>query len=441
MREVRLKEKEERLNRSEEILFSKIFGSLEEEIAPEKKGPSREGDIQEFGYHTNYIDYTNIGKLLVNVMKGKVEVEGLEVLNVYDFSNGYIGNLDIFLSSEDNLYDFPLRWLYVEMIYNNVFYRMRFKSYFDEYNDGKEKFYIVFIYNKEFVFDKRLITFLRTSAYTKVASFKNDVILINDGNKYEGPINITPIRNVDDVKLEDIFIPEKTKEEVQKFIYCFRNYKKMGMSLKYLLSGDPGVGKTEVMRAIINSCKGYGNISVIKSVNSFSAIMDFVSSFELSMLCIDDIDMLLGNRSQYTETLTLKGFLESLDGIMKNNVFIISTTNDKKLVDEAATRPGRFSSIIDFGNIEPMYYMNLVKRVTKDEEILGIFDDELLERFEVNSVSGSFIVNFVKNITVMKKYRGEITKDDVMEYYESSYRGFYRIGGSNGKSIGFKSRS
>ena len=191
------------------------------------------------------------------------------------------------------------------------------------------------------------------------------------------------------------------------------------------------------MRAIINECTGYGNISIVKEVENFNRIIEYASTFEVSLLCIDDLDLLIGSREDYRESKGLKGFLEALDGIVRNNVFILSTTHDKKLVDLAAKRPGRLNSILDFANIEKKYYRKLIERAAEGDEAAEFITDELLECFAVNDVTGSFIVNFVKNIIVMKKFRGSIKQEDVMEYFSDSFKGFYRKA-DKGRKIGFK---
>lgn len=423
-------------NKAEEIELD----SLLKETTEKNKIANRvinNGEIHFFVYNTNYMDYKNIAKLIVNLYKGFVNIDGLEVLNVYDFLNGNFGNLDVFISNVDGLYDLPLRDIYAEIMYNDVFYRMKFKNYYDQYNDRNDLFYIECTYNKDAQVELKLCDILLTQAYMKIASFKDAIVMLNEKRTNDGPIKINLMKNMDNVDLNDIFLPENVRNEIDKFIYCFNNYKNIGISLKYLFSGDPGVGKTEVMRAIINKCKGNGNISIVKSVSDFSSIFEFVSSFELSLLCIDDIDLLLGNRADYTDSRGLQGFLDALDGVMKNNVFIISTTNDKKLVDVAATRPGRFSSIIDFTNIEEKFYMKLVNKVTDDEEVLGYITDSVLDRFSRNKVSGSFIVNFVKNLKVLKSCRENISEKDIVDYFDMSYSGFYRKT-DNGNRIGFR---
>ena len=122
----------------------------------------------------------------------------------------------------------------------------------------------------------------------------------------------------------------------------------------------------------------------------------------------------------------MSDFLTELDGILENKVFLIATTNDKKLVDFAASRPGRFDEVIDFGDFERRFYLDLIKQRTQDEEIINLFNEESLDYLESNKVSGAYIVNLVKQLKIIKDMDAMFSNDNLMEYLQRNYKGFYK---------------
>ncbi len=194
-----------------------------------------------------------------------------------------------------------------------------------------------------------------------------------------------------------------------------------------MLSGKPGLGKTEVIRSVIEECSKYGNVIIPKKMHGVEWLMfEFAKLFKPAVICIDDIDLLFGKREEAYGRKTLGDFLTELDGILENKVFLIATTNDKKLVDFAASRPGRFDEVIDFGDFERRFYLNLIKQRTQDEEIINLFNEESLDYLESNKVSGAYIVNLVKQLKIIKDMDAMFSNDNLMEYLQRNYKGFYK---------------
>jgi len=122
---------------------------------------------------------------------------------------------------------------------------------------------------------------------------------------------------------------------------------------------------------------------------------------------------------------------------MQNKFFLIATTNDKKLVDMAASRPGRFDEIIDFGEFERVYYMDLIMKHTNDERILNMFTDDVLNYMEEKKVTGAYIVNLIKQTKIMSEMNPEFGIDDLMKYLNRNYKGFYKSQIEKERSFGF----
>jgi len=127
-----------------------------------------------------------------------------------------------------------------------------------------------------------------------------------------------------------------------------------------------------------------------------------------------------------------------LDGFIPNNIFILAATNDKKLVDEAAARPGRFDLILDIGEIEVDNYISLIKRETDDNNILELFSPQILNKMEDKKVSGAFIVNLVKQLKTIRVSGHSVDYEIFADLFNQLYKGFYDYNDySFNKTVGF----
>ena len=240
--------------------------------------------------------------------------------------------------------------------------------------------------------------------------------------------------------LDALFIPRSKKEQINRFIYSIKTFENNStLPLRYLFSGKPGTGKTQIIRTIISATKGIATVLFCKGGElPLQEIFDFCSFFKPCLLIIDDVDFIAGDRYLNQNNSNLSTFMQILDGILPNNVFILASTNDKKLVDEAASRPGRFDMILDIGEIEPDNYLSLIKRETNDESILSFINEEILNEFRNKKVTGAFIVSLIKQLRSAKAMKGSLTKEDFLEYLNLSHNGFYGYNDESfNRSVGF----
>ena len=201
------------------------------------------------------------------------------------------------------------------------------------------------------------------------------------------------------LSLSDIYL--KDKSDLEDFVEAV---KRKNQGLRYLFVGEPGTGKTDTVRAIIAECLKVDEITVIEvdagSGVSLNVVFEYADIFSPVLLCIDDIDILVGSRENYFRAKELSSALQALDGfIEQDDHYLIATTNDRKLVDFALRRPGRFDLIIEFKELDPEFYPDLVLRESKDENLAEVFKDERIRRKLYNlKVTGAFIVTLVKHL-------------------------------------------
>lgn len=292
--------------------------------------------------------------------------------------------------------------------------------------------------NEEDTFALELFRQLRKQSYEK-SIFRNNTI------RYYVPESIE-IKKIADSgeSLKDIFLPEIYREELERFIQSILNYDRLNTGLRFLLCGEPGTGKTKSIRAVINAVRGKCTIFLTESLNDprvrVSSLFRVANYFEPCLVLLDDLDLLLGSRETHNDTNRLGEFLQLLDGIENNKIFILATTNSKQLVDQAASRPGRFDLILDYARMEKSNYEALVRQYAA-KDILDIFDEELIRLLHLKRLTGAFIVNLVKQVNVKHQLD---THADLRGYakrlIDLSYGGFYSQPKNGNGDFGFKKR-
>lgn len=232
--------------------------------------------------------------------------------------------------------------------------------------------------------------------------------------------------NAPDIPLSKIFLPENKKKEIERFIYSVENYSKDKINLRYLLNGNPGTGKTQIIRSVISALKGKATLIISQGSNfPMRDMFKFCKFFSPVVLIIDDVDFVAGSRGSQYDRGQLGTFLQYLDGFLPESLFILGATNDKLLIDEAASRPGRFDMILDVTEIQQENYIDLIRRETKDKDILRLFTPEILSKMTSRKVTGAFIVSLVKQLTSRKKMNGSLSYDEFTDFFELQHRGFY----------------
>ncbi|MEM1974111.1 MAG: ATP-binding protein [Thermoplasmata archaeon] len=201
-----------------------------------------------------------------------------------------------------------------------------------------------------------------------------------------------------EITLNDIYMKDKT--ELEDFISAVKNAKE---GLRYLFVGEPGTGKTDTIRALISECKTVNEGLTVFILDagcgvSLETLFEYAEIFRPVLVCIDDIDLIVGSREGLHRRDELSTALQALDGfITKEDTFLIATTNDRYLVDHALRRPGRFDLIIEFESLNPDFYYPLVLRETGDEVLAQIFKNgDVMKKLSTLKVTGAFIVTMVK---------------------------------------------
>lgn len=191
--------------------------------------------------------------------------------------------------------------------------------------------------------------------------------------------------------LKNVYGYEEIKNELKIIRDWYLNADKIGEVNKGLpkgimFCGEPGTGKTHIMREY---SKTFGYPIFIIEGNDDNVLDEVVKTYENAskeknaIVIIDEIDKLVERDSKLSRILMAK-----LDGFEISNVLTLATCNDYADLPEALVRPGRFDR-----------HFNLLVKSKKDlKEIIIKFLNEY--KIELNESDITELMQIFKNDTV-----------------------------------------
>jgi hypothetical protein len=125
----------------------------------------------------------------------------------------------------------------------------------------------------------------------------------------------------------------------------------LGTNRGLLLAGPPGTGKSALCRALALEYAGSKTVTIVSAAAGqylLGEVYARLDSLGPGLVLIEDLDLLVGDRKD-RERFPLVQFLSVLDGLMTRHsgVVTIATTNDARLVDDAAVRAARFDQVVE----------------------------------------------------------------------------------------------
>lgn len=233
-------------------------------------------------------------------------------------------------------------------------------------DNGFEKFFIQGV----FLIKTKNVEFLHAALFHKGNQNEDEIsffIVVSESNMQEyinlrnsfdawvssrdrGNLHIRVIDGEDipytkDATWEELFLPQNLKNDLKDLVEGFLaskdfyNKSKIPWKRGVLLFGEPGNGKTSIIRTIISEYN-FKPVTFVPGANADALRETFSYAEEQSpsLLYIEDLDSLILNG------LDISTFLNLLDGISaKNGLLVVATANDvKRLQANITRRPSRF---------------------------------------------------------------------------------------------------
>lgn len=247
------------------------------------------------------------------------------------------------------------------------------------------------------------------------------------------------------VMFNDIIGIDEYREEVEEVVSFLKNPDKFieagaKMPKGILLHGKPGVGKTEIARALANeaNCTFYSQSgsdfmdSIIgQGVQKLKRLFKTARENAPAIIFIDEIDSLASDRSNHNSkyySMELNQILVEMDGFKQDSkVVVVAATNMISNLDKAILRAGRFDKKIDIPMPDKLsrekLFHHFMKKIKKQDDI----DVERMAS-RTTGMTGADIKNLV-NIAILnsiKNNRPMASMEDFEFAFDRLVMGIYR---------------
>ena len=161
-----------------------------------------------------------------------------------------------------------------------------------------------------------------------------------------------------DVSRSNVVVPEEVWAEIDLNVAAVTVHRdlmeRLGLGVRrgILLAGPPGVGKSVVSRVLARELLGQFTVVMVDARAgqfALSGVYREARGFGPTLVIIEDIDLIVGNRKGRGANSVLSEFLAVMDADPMAPLLTVASTNDVKTLDAAAIRSARFDSIIEIG--------------------------------------------------------------------------------------------
>ena len=154
----------------------------------------------------------------------------------------------------------------------------------------------------------------------------------------------------------NVIVPASVWSEIDLNIAAVTTHRelmtKLGLGVRrgVLLAGPPGVGKTVISQVIANELLGAFTVIIVDARAGQSALAGVYKearSLGPTLIVLEDIDLIVGDRRKSGDTRALSEFLAVMDTDPSAPILTLASTNDVGALDAASIRTARFDSIIE----------------------------------------------------------------------------------------------
>lgn len=174
---------------------------------------------------------------------------------------------------------------------------------------------------------------------------------------------------------EDVVVPDEVWREIDLNVASVTSRRdamlRLGLGVRrgILLAGPPGVGKTVISQVIARELVGDFTVVTVDSRASRSALSGVYEEavrFGPTVVVLEDLDLLVGDRRRGGESSALSEFLAVMDTDPDKPILTLASTNDLHTLDAAAIRSARFDAVIEIGYPSRQEATRILGRYVRD---------------------------------------------------------------------------
>jgi hypothetical protein len=253
-------------------------------------------------------------------------------------------------------------------------------------------------------------------AVAQAGSYRGKVLSLEQTDMYSGMASGIQVHRMTPVAREDIVLPGKTLDLLERNIVQFAAHrgslKTLGQSGKkgLLFHGAPGTGKTHTIRYLASALPGHTTLLITsEQVALLPEYFTLARLLQPSIVVIEDADLIARERTTMEsacEEVLLNKLLNEMDGLKTDaEVFFILTTNRPEMLEAAlASRPGRIDQAIEFPLPDEDGRQKLVKLYGRGLKLPARLIDHVVAK--TAGVSAAFIKELMRRMAQYNLDRG-----------------------------------
>lgn len=239
-------------------------------------------------------------------------------------------------------------------------------------------------------------------------SYRGKVLSLEKPPSYGGKSEGITVHKMQPVNQDQVILPKKTLEELDRVIIRFcqnrKHLRKLGLGTKrgVMFHGDPGTGKTHTIRYIAS--KLVGHTTFLITAEQIALLPEYFALARLMqpvIFVIEDADLLAKSRNVMhspNEEILLNHLLNEMDGLKEEaDILFVLSTNKPEILEEALiARPGRIDQLIEFPKPDIDCRIRLIDLYKGKLKIIQKLKEDIANR--TDGVSASFIKELMRRL-------------------------------------------
>jgi hypothetical protein len=262
-------------------------------------------------------------------------------------------------------------------------------------------------------------------------SYRGKVLSLELSPHYGGSATGITVHKMEPVKREEIILPTKILEELERTIIQFcatrQRLRSLGLQTKrgVLFYGPPGTGKTHTIRFLATQLKDHTTFLVTaEQIGLLPEYFALARLMQPVIFVIEDADLLAKSREYLNgpqEEALLNHLLNEMDGLKEDAdiLFVLSSNKPQALEEALISRPGRIDQLIEFPLPNEDCRLQLMKLYGGSLNIPSLLKNDIVKR--TKGVAASFVKELMRRLaqySIERDADGNVIQTDVDQSLE-----------------------